>query len=188
MACLSWLRWLALETLAVAAAGASAQNTCTATGQMAGHAFNLAHCEVALYEGSPGVTIWFSSTPGTAQEREFFHMSSTADSFKKSRTMVQLSLCPGGGTAAASPAGARNVALGFSHATVMDLGTQDQWVFEPAKDKQIRFERLTGDLRKGGKLSGKVTGAIAGRKPPFTWDLTFDVTLPQRAAGAGPGC
>jgi len=59
-------------------------------------------------------------------------------------------------------------------------------VFDPAKDKQIKFETLTGDLKKGGKLSGKVTGAIPGKK--FDWDLQFDLVLPQRAAGAGPGC
>ena len=187
MARLPWLPLLAFST-AVAAADAAAQNKCTATGQMAGQAFNLAYCEVALYEGSPGVTIWFSSTPITPQERDFFQMSSTADQFKKGRTMVHLSFCPGGGTPVASPKAAKNVELGFKHATVMDLGVQDQWVFDPTKDKQIKFETLSGDLKKGGKLTGKVTGAIANKKPPFNWDLTFDLVLPQRAAGAGPGC
>jgi hypothetical protein len=178
---------LALSTLVVAA-HATAQGKCTATGQMAGHAFKLAHCEVAFYAGAPSVAIWFSDTPITAEEREWFQMSTTADRFKKGRTMVELSFCPGGGTPVASPAGVRNVGLSFKHATVLDLGTQDQWVFEPAKDKQIKFESLAGDIGKGGKLAGKVTGAIAGKKPPFTWDLQFDLVLPQRAAGGGPGC
>lgn len=180
--------FLVFSALVAAASDASAQGKCTASGQMAGQAFNLTYCEVALYEGSPGVTIWFSSTPITAEERDFFQISSTADRFKKGRTMVHLSFCPGGGTAVPSPAAAKNVELGFKHATVMDLGTQDQWVFDPAKDKQIKFEALAGDLRKGGRISGKVTGAIAGKKPPFNWDLQFDLPLPQRAAGAGPGC
>ena len=181
-----WFRLVVLAIMAGAAAGASAQNKCTAKGQMAGNAFNLAHCEVAFYEGGPGVTIWFSSTPITAEERDFFQISSSADRFKKGRTMVSLFFCPGGGTAVASPKAAKNVELGFKHATVLDLGPQDQWVFDPAKDKQIKFETLTGDLKKGGKLSGKVTGAIPGKK--FDWDLQFDLVLPQRAAGAGPGC
>jgi hypothetical protein len=43
-------------------------------------------------------------------------------------------------------------------------------------------------LKRGGKLSGKITGAIAGQKPAFNWDLQFDLVLPQRTAGAGPGC
>jgi hypothetical protein len=48
--------------------------------------------------------------------------------------------------------------------------------------------RRGGQLKRGGKLSGKVTGAIAGHKPAFSWDLQFDLVLPQCAAGAGPGC
>ena len=184
----SWLRFLVIPILVVVAAGAAAQNKCTAKGQMGGQAFNLANCEVAFYEGSPGVTISFSSTPITAEERDFFQTSSSADRFKKGRTMVQLAFCPGGGTAVPSPKSTKNVEIAFKHATVADLGTQDQWVLEPATDKQIKFETLTGELKKGGKLSGKVTGAIAGHKPAFNWDLQFDLVLPQRAAGAGPGC
>ena len=183
-----WLAFLAFSTMLGAAGNAAGQGKCAASGQMAGQAFNLAYCEAAIYEGSPGVTIWFSSTPITAEEREFFQMSSTADRFKKGRTMVHLAFCPGGVTAVPAPSTAKNVEPGFSHATVADLGPQDQWVFDPARDKQIKFETLTGDLRKGGKLAGRVTGAIAGRKPPFNWDLQFDLVLPQRAAGAGPGC
>ena len=180
------IRSLAGGLFLVLATSAWAQNKCTAKGQMGGHPFNLAYCEVAYYEGSQGVTIWFSSTPITAEERDFFQMSTSADRFKKGRTMVHLGFCPGGGTATPSPKAAKNVELGFTHATEMNLGPQDQWVFDPAKDKQIKFETLSGDLKRGGKLAGKVTGAIAGKK--FDWDLQFDLVLPQKAAGAGPGC
>jgi hypothetical protein len=184
----TWIRFLLFPILAVIAAGACAQSKCTAKGQMGGQAFNLAYCEVAFYSGSPGATIWFSSTPITPEERDFFQISSSADRFRKGRTMVHLAFCPGGGTTAPSPKAARNVELGFNHATELNLGPQDQWVFDPAKDKQIKFETLTGELKPGGKLSGKVTGAIAAQKPPFNWDLQFDLVLPQRSAGAGPGC
>ena len=184
----SWLRCLLLPMLVVVATAASAQNKCVANGEMGGQAFNLAYCEVAYYEGSQGVTIWFSSTPMTNEERDFFQLSSSADRFKKGRTMIHFGFCPGGGTAVPSPKSAKNVEIGFKHATVADLGPQDQWVFDPAKDKQIKFETLTGELKKGGKLSGKVTGAIAGKKPAFNWDLQFDLVLPQKAAGGGPGC
>jgi hypothetical protein len=180
------IRSLVFLLLIAAAPLTSAQNKCTAKGQMGGHAFSLAHCEVAFYEGGPGVAIWFSSTPITAEERDFFQISSSADRFKKGRTMVELFFCPGGGSAVPSPKTAKNVEISFKHATEMNLGPQDQWVFDPAKDKQIKFEALTGELKKGGKLSGKVTGAITGKK--FNWDLQFDLALPQRAAGAGPGC
>ncbi len=168
--------------------GALAQNKCTAKGQMGGQAFDLANCEVAYYEGSNGVTVWFSSTPITAEEREFFQRSSSADRFRKGRTMVQLGFCPGGGSPTPSPKTAKSVEIAFKHATVLSLGPQDQWVLEPATDKQIKVERLTGELRKGGKLAGRITGAIQAQKPPFNWDLDFDLALPQTGAGAGPGC
>ena len=173
--------------LAAAAPAVSAEGKCTAKGVMGGQAFTLAHCEVAYYEGSHGVTIWFSSTPITAEERDFFQLSSSADRFKKGRTMVNLGFCPGGGSATPSPKTAKSMELGFKHATVMDLGPQDQWVLEPTS-KGMKVERLAGDLKKGGKLAGKITGAIPDKKPPFSWDLEFDLTLPQKAAGAGPGC
>jgi hypothetical protein len=184
----TWLRFLVAAILVAVAAAASAQSKCTAKGQMGGQAFTLANCEVAFYEGGPSVTLWFSSTPITPEERDFFQLSSSAERFKKGRTMVHLAFCPGGGNAAPSPKTPTNVEIGFKHGTVPDLGPQDQWVFEPAKDKQIKFEALTGELKKGSKLSGKVTGAIAGAKPAFNWDLDFDLVLPERVAGAGPGC
>ena len=102
--------------------------------------------------------------------------------------MVQIGFCPGGGSAVPSPKTAKSVEIGFAHATVPWLGPQSQWVLEPSSDKQIRIESLTGELKRGGKLSGKITGAIAGSKPAFSWDLQFDLMLPQRAAGGGPGC
>lgn len=184
----SWGRWLIASSLLLVASGVAAQNKCTAKGQMGGHAFNLTYCEAAYYGSSQGVTLWFSSTPITPEEREFFQMSSSSDRFKKGRTMVQVAFCPGGGSAVPSPKTAKSVEIGFKHATEMNLGTQDQWVLDPAKDKQIKIEALTGDLKPGGKLAGKITGAIAGRKPAFDWDLQFDFVLPLRSAGGGPGC
>ena len=180
--------WLLAPIFLALASTAAAQNTCVAKGQMGGQAFNLAHCEVAYYEGSHSVTIWFSSTPITPDERDFFQRSSSADRFRKGRSMVQVGFCPGGGSPVPSPKTAKSVEIGFTHATVLSLGPQDQWVLNPASDKSIRIESLAGDLKRGGKLSGKITGAIAGQKPPFSWDLQFDLVLPERAAGGGPGC
>ena len=184
----SSLRWPVFWALVAASAAVSAQNKCIATGQMGGQAFSLTYCEVAYYEGSQGITIWFSSTPITPEERDFFQTSSSADRFRKARSMVQVGFCPGGGGAVLSPKAAKSVEIGFKHATVLSLGPQDQWVLEPVSDKQIKIESLTGELKRGGTLSGKITGAIAGQKPAFFWDLQFDLALPQRAAGAGPGC
>ncbi len=182
------VRIASLAVLALTAHGAAAQNKCTAKGRMGGEPFDLAHCEVAYYAGDQSVTIWFSSTPIAAEEREFFQMSSSADRFRKGRTMVQVAFCPGGGQAAASAAAVKSVEIAFAHATVASLGPQDQWVLKPAATKDIRIDRLAGNLSKGGTLNGRITGAIAGRNPPFSWDLAFDLALPQRAAGGGPGC
>jgi len=184
----SSVRGLVFATLVLVAASSSAQNKCVATGQMGGQAFSLAYCEVAYYEGSNGITIWFSSTPITPEERDFFQTSSSADRFRKGRSMVHLAFCPGGGSAVPSPKTAKSVEIGFTHATVVSLGPQEQWVLEPATDKQIKVESLNGELKRGGKLSGKITGAISGTKPAFNWNLEFDLVLPQRSAGAGPGC
>ena len=182
------IRVMLCSFLLLAAQGATAQNKCTAKGQMGGQAFNLTNCEVALYTGGPSVAIWFSGTPIAADERDFFQRSSSADRFKKGRTMVVVSFCPGGGSATPSPKTAKPVEIAFAHATVLSLGLQEQWVLDPAKDKQIRIERLAGDLKKGGAFSGKITGAAADAKSPFNWDLEFDFVLPQNGAASGSGC
>lgn len=182
------IRNVATLVLLVFAPAALAQNKCAAKGVMAGHAYELAHCEVAYYAGNNGVTIWFSGTPITAEEREYFQLSSSPDKFRKGRTMVHVGFCPGGGSATPSPKTAKSVEIGFTHATVPDLGPQDQWVLDPQKDRAIKVERLTGNLAKGGKLAGKITGATSTRAGAFKWDLDFDLTLPQKAAGGGPGC
>jgi len=184
----SWVSRLLFAMLVALAGGAAAQNSCVAKGQMGGQAFSLTHCEVAYYEGSHGVTIWFSGTPITADERDFFQRSSSADRFRQGRSMVHVGFCPGGGSAVPSPKTAKSVEIGFAHATEPSLGPQAQWVLDPTSDKRIRIESLTGELKRGGKLTGKITGAITGHKPAFSWDLQFDLTLPQRAAGGGPSC
>ena len=184
----SSVRWLVLPLLIAIASAVTAQSKCVAKGQMGGQTFNLSHCEVAFYDGSPGITIWFSSTPITPEERDFFQISSTADRFRKGRSMVMVAFCPGGGSTVPSPKTAKSVEIGFTHATVPSLGPQEQWVLDPASDKQIKIESLAGELKRGGKVTGKITGAIARQKPAFSWDLQFDLVLPQRVAGAGPGC
>ena len=46
------MRMLACAVLLVVAQGASAQNKCTAKGQMGGQPFNLTLCEVAYYQAT----------------------------------------------------------------------------------------------------------------------------------------
>src|SRR5213075_3581759 len=105
----STVRWLVLPALFAVFTGVSAQNKCIAKGQMGGQIFSLTVCEVAYYESSQGITIWFSSTPITSEERDFFQTSSSADRFRKGRTMVLLSFCLGDGAAVPLAKNARNV-------------------------------------------------------------------------------
>jgi hypothetical protein len=60
--------------------GASAQNKCTAKARWRQ---KFTHERRSLFAGSNGVTIWFSSTPITAEERDFLQLSSTADQFRR---------------------------------------------------------------------------------------------------------
>src|SRR5216683_578650 len=98
--------------LLLAAQSVWAQNKCTAKGVMGGQAFDLAYCEVAYYEGSHSVTIWFSSTAISAEERDAFQRSNSADRFRKGRSMVQFGFCPGGGSPTPSPKTAKSVEIG----------------------------------------------------------------------------
>ena len=50
--------------------------------------------------------------------------------------------------------------------------------------KDFKVERMTGDVRPGGRLSGKVSG----RRDRTTFNLDFDVTLPAKDAAAGLSC
>lgn len=167
----------------------AAQGKCSAKGVMAGQAFDLAHCEIAYYPGGDNsVVLWFGDKPISAAEREYFQMSSSTDALRKGRTMVTVGFCPGGGNPVPSPATAKSVEIAFHHATVVDLGPQDQWVLDPRKDKAIVVDKLAGDLRRGGRLAGRITGATSTRAGAFRWTLDFDFTLPQNAARGGPGC
>jgi hypothetical protein len=158
------VRVLALGVLLITTQPAWGQAKCTAKGQMGGQPFDLAFCEVAYYQGGQGVTIWFSSTPITAEERDFFQRSSSADRFRKGRNMVQVGFCPGGGSPTASPKTAKSVEIGFKHATVVSLGPQDVWVLEPPTDKQIKVERLAGELKKEAISTAKSPARSPVRK------------------------
>ena len=174
------------------AISADADNKCSAKGVMSDLEFSINHCAVALYD-EKSVTLWFSSAPISAEELQQFQLSSYADSFQKDatgkrRTMVTLAFCPGGGKPASAPGEVKSVEIGFKHADAESLGPQEQWVLNLPKDKEIKMEKLTGELKPGGTLSGKITGALKSDGKKFSWDIDFEMTLPEKAAAAGPGC
>ncbi len=180
---------LLLATLCLSpfAATAYAQSKCTATGVMAGEKFSLSDCAVAfLVEPQPSVTLWFNESPIAPQEVEAFHASAYPSSLKdgKPRTMVVAAFCPGGGQAKAAAGAVKSMDVGFTHGKSAMAGAQ--WLIEAPKD--FKVERISGDVRPGGKLSGRITGGRSSDGRPYAWDFTFDVTLPASEAASGIGC
>lgn len=170
---------------AACAATAHAQNKCTATGVMAGEKLSLAHCAAAVYPDSNSLTIWFNEGPITPQEAEAFQDSACADSSKggKKRTMLLVAFCPGGGMATADSGAVKSIVLGLSHAKSAMPGAQ--WVVEAPKD--FKVDRIAGAAKPGGKRTGRLTGSRSDGRP-YSWDLTFDVTLPTKEAASGVTC
>jgi len=180
---------LLLATLCLSSFAAStyAQSKCTATGVMAGEKFSLSHCAVAfLVEPQPSVTLWFNESPIAPQEVEAFHASAYPSSLKdgKPRTMVVAAFCPGGGQVKAAAGAVKSMDVGFTHGKSAMAGAQ--WLIEAPKD--FKVERISGDVRPGGKLSGRITGGRSSDGRPYAWDFTFDVTLPANEAASGIGC
>ncbi len=173
--------------LSIFTATAYAQSKCTATGVMAGEKFSLSHCAVAfLVEPQPSVTLWFNESPIAPQEVEAFHASAYPSSLKdgKPRTMVVAAFCPGGGQVKAAAGAVKSMDVGFTHGKSAMAGAQ--WLIEAPKD--FKVERISGDVRPGGKLSGRITGGRSSDGRPYAWDFTFDVTLPANEAASGIGC
>jgi hypothetical protein len=177
---------LAAVTFTAFTANTHAQNKCTATGVMAGEKFAASHCAAAVYPDQHSVTIWFNESPITPQESDAFQVSAYADSSKggKERTMLLVALCPGGGQPTASAGSIKSIDLGLTHQK--SAMASAQWVVEAPKD--FKVERIAGDVKPGGKLAGRITGARASDGRPYAWDLTFDVTLPAKEAAAGLAC
>lgn len=180
------LHAVVITSMLIVATASHAQNKCSATGVMAGEKFNAGNCAVAFYPDQNSVTIWFNEAAITPQEQEAFELSAYADSAKggKDRTMLLALFCPGGGQATASAGAIKSIDLGLTHAKSAMAGAQ--WVVEAPRD--FKVERISGDLKPGGKLSGRITGARTSDGRPYSWDLAFDLTLPAREAASGMTC
>jgi len=165
-----------------AAASVPVKTRCSATGSMGGEKFTATHCVAALYGGEHSVAIWFNEDAITPAEAESFQMSSYAggDQGGKQRTMAIIMLCPGGGKETASAAAVKSIDLNTNHAKSPMAGIQR--VVEAPKD--FKVEKMTGDIKPGGTLSGKIVGNLG--KTAFTFD--FELNLPAREAAAGMGC
>jgi len=174
------------------AAGVRADDKCLARGNMGDKPFSMAHCAISYYDGQHSVTIWFSQAPIPPAETKSFQISSYAsprDANGKSRTQMHLGFCPGGGGAVARPEAVKSVEIGLDSGDSPMLSRQ--WVLDPTQDKHIRFEKLSGDLKPGGRLAGRVTGGKTkdeDTQAAYSWQIEFDLRLPENAAASGMGC
>ena len=167
---------------AIASKATPAKDRCSATGQLGGAKFAAMHCAVSRLGDQNSVAIWFNEDPITPKEAERFQMSSYADASKdgKPRTLLQVMFCPGGGQPVASAAAVKAIDFNTNHAKSPLAGVQ--WVVEAPKD--FKVERMTGEIRPGAMLSGKIVGSRGNT----SWNLDFDVTLPAQDAAAGMSC
>ena len=169
-------------TAAGATAAVPVKTRCSATGTMGGERFAATHCVASLYGDQHSVAIWFNEDPITSAEAENFLTSSYAEGTKngKQRTMAIIMLCPGGGEQTASAAAVKSIDLNTNHAKSPLAGVQ--WVIESPKD--FKVEKMTGDIKPGGTLSGKIVGSRD--TTAFTFD--FELNLPAKDAAAGLTC
>jgi hypothetical protein len=179
---------IAAVLVALAAPGL-AEDKCNVKAVIGGKAVTMTHCAVALYDGQ-GVTLYFSDRPFSAEEVKTFQLNSYPtgkDAAGKPRTMMHFAFCPGGGKPVAKAADVKSVETSVEFANEPMLGRQ--WVFHLPKEKDVlKLEKLSGDLKPGGKLSGRFTGGQTSDGLKYSWAVDFDFTLPMKEAAAGPGC
>ena len=140
------------------------------------------HCAISLYGDAHSVAIWFNEDVIAPDEAANFQMSSYASDDKggKPRTLVRIMFCPGGGAATAAAAAVKSIDFSTNNAKSPLAGVQ--WVVEAPKD--FKVEKMTGEIKPGGTL----TGRIVGQRAKTSWALDFDMNLPTKDAAAGMGC
>jgi len=165
-----------------AAVTAPVKTRCSATGSMGGERFAATNCVASLYGDQHSVAIWFNEGAISPQEAESFQTSSYADGAKggKQRTMAIIMFCPGGGKETASAAAVKSIDLNTNHAGSPMAGIQR--VVEAPRD--FKVEKMSGEVKPGGALSGKIAGSLD--KTTFNFD--FELNLPARDASAGMSC
>ena len=165
-----------------AAAAAPVKTRCLATGSMGGERFTATNCVASLYGDQHSVAIWFNEDAITPQEAESFQTSSFAGGDKggKQRTMAVIMFCPGGGKEMASAAAVKSIDLNTNHARSPMAGIQR--VVQAPRD--FKVEKMSGEVKPGGALSGKIAGSLD--KTTFAFD--FELNLPTKDAAAGMSC
>ena len=174
--------------LVVAGIPARAEDHCLVSAVIGGKSVVMKHCAAAVYDHT-GLTLFFSETPIGAEEKAMFELNSypqDTDPAGQPRSMMHLAFCPGGGKPQADAAAVRSVEMSMSHAGSPML--QRQWVFELPKDKELKIEKLDGTLAAGGRISGRFTGGKTSDLLKYSWEVDFDLAVPEKEAAAGAGC
>jgi len=167
-----------------------AEDTCNVKAVLAGKPVTMKYCAVALYNSENSVTIEFSDTPFAAKEIAAFQESSQMpekDATGKTRTLLHFAFCPGGGKPAPNPAAVKLVELSVTIAGSPFLGFQNTYELPKEKDV-VKIEKLSGDLKLGGKLAGRITGGRMADGKKYSWEADFDMKLPATSAFGGQGC
>ncbi len=181
---------LAAAPLLALGAPVLAQDTCSVKAVLGGKAFAMKHCAVSLYDSEHSVSLLFSDAPFTPKEVEAFQEYSSApdkDEAGKPRTAMHFAFCPGAGKPVAAAASVKSVETGIDVAGSPFHGRN--WVFDLPKDKDVlKIEKLSGELKPGGKLTGRITGGKLSDGLKYSWEADFDFRLPAKSAFGGVGC
>jgi len=181
-------RFFFAGVLLISALAARGEDSCLVKATFGGKAVTLKHCAAATYD-EKGVTLFFNEDPIPAEEAAAFQWNSypkEKDASGKPRTMMTLGFCPGGAGGAPSPGAVKSVEMSVGHSSSPMLGRQ--WVFDLPADKGLTIQKLSGNLKLGGRLAGKITGSKKSDGLDYSWDIVFDLALPAKAAAAGPSC
>jgi len=168
---------------------ADAENRCSAAVTRGGKKFELRSCAVAYHSSEHSMMIWFTETPLSSGEEKSFQSSAFAperDIHGKYLTMMSLAFCPGGGSSTPAPGDVKSVKVRIHTADTKLLA---HWVSDPSKAQEVTAEKMQGDLRPGGKLSGRMTGNGSSWGTSYSWLADFDLRLPEESSTAGMnGC
>jgi hypothetical protein len=162
-----------------------AANKCNASGTMAGNKFSATNCVASFYSDQNSVGLWFSESPITAQQAEDFQKSGEVlDAGEKHLTVMVLHFCPGGGKPASNAAAVKDIELMTNYAKSNNAGVQTVL----KTPQQFKVEKMSGELKPGGTLAGKISGNYAGSAGKTSFDADFEVTLPAKDSFGGTMC
>jgi hypothetical protein len=184
------LRLLVVSFLVGLAIPALAEDKCMVKAVLGGAAVTMKYCAVSLYDSEHSVTLVFSDTKFTAKQIADFQDSSALpekDAEGKERTSIHFAFCPGGGTLQPIPSAVKLVEMSVTVGGSPFSGFQN--VFDLPKEKAVvNIERLSGVLKLGGNLAGRITGGRMSDGKKYSWEADFDMKLPATAAFGGQGC